>query len=274
MRASKYLSILFFLNCSSVLAIDQIYFCDVQTTNSHWALSTRVLISYDGHSNTAKALKIAPGNDCISEWSCKLHTLNIKKIGNGYKLYGDTSKEWAPHVKESLELNLNLTSMQLDTEGKAFNSATKQNDVSLFSGKCEYIDNIHAAVKINHSGLIRQFVFSGVSLKSRNNEGMTSLHYGAIHSTNETLELLLDLGINVSDTDNKGNTALHYAAIRDDIGAIALLVKGGAEIDSKNKTGQTPLNLSTLYGNIKASRYIKDKYLKTTNDIETLQKGR
>ncbi len=81
-----------------------------------------------------------------------------------------------------------------------------------------------------------------ISVHSRDNFGMTPLHFAASHSKIEAIKLLLDSNANIDSKDNEGMTPLHWTAYNNQVEALALLLDRGANIKSTNKDGETLIN--------------------------------
>ena len=85
---------------------------------------------------------------------------------------------------------------------------------------------------------------------SRNNRN--ALHYAAMNSSYETIDLLMKNGFNPNSQDKNQNTALHLAINNYSVKSLNNLVKNGANINALNKYKQTPLILATKRSNYEA----------------------
>lgn len=82
---------------------------------------------------------------------------------------------------------------------------------------------------------------------SRNNRN--ALHYAAMNSSHNTIDLLMKNGFNPNSQDKNQNTALHLAINNVSVKPLNILVKTGANINALNKYKQTPLILATKRSN-------------------------
>lgn len=94
---------------------------------------------------------------------------------------------------------------------------------------------------------IQLLLANGDIVLSRDDEGLTPLHYAALSSqatvNNITIRSLLDAGADVNATDNRGRTPLHEAyEERDSTGSARILLNAGADVNIADVEGRTPLH--------------------------------
>lgn len=77
--------------------------------------------------------------------------------------------------------------------------------------------------------------------------GRSALHYAAINSNRNMLNLLLNNGFDINFKDKKGNTPLHYAIEKSATNCVEMLINNGANINTPNIKQQTPLHLAVLH---------------------------
>lgn len=99
------------------------------------------------------------------------------------------------------------------------------------------------------------------------------LHCGGSHSSNDTVQILLEKGFDPTIQDNDGWNALHYAAWENNLDAMDLIlsrdpIPGAAQakwdpilIESKTNNGWTPLMCAARSGKCEATKHLLEKYL-------------
>ena len=94
------------------------------------------------------------------------------------------------------------------------------------------------------------------TLQSRDNQGLTPLHYAAISNTDDMtgrlLELLEEQGLLatlVDDIDVDGWTPLHWACRQSNNIIVELLIAKNANTSAKTRGGWTPRHIAILHGN-------------------------
>ncbi|MEW6320785.1 MAG: ankyrin repeat domain-containing protein [Acidobacteriota bacterium] len=89
---------------------------------------------------------------------------------------------------------------------------------------------------------VRRLVRQGGDVNAAQGDGMTALHWAAVHGDAEMASLLLVAGANPRATTRLGAfTPLHLAAQGGHAAVAARLIAGGAEVDAESGTGATPL---------------------------------
>jgi len=85
----------------------------------------------------------------------------------------------------------------------------------------------------------------GADIFSKNNDGVTALHYAAYRGHVGSVALLIEKGAPVNVPDNKGLSPLHNAVVSDQDEAAAYLIYKGALVDALDAEGETPLHIAT-----------------------------
>lgn len=70
----------------------------------------------------------------------------------------------------------------------------------------------------------------------------------------DAIKDFLDSGVDIKSVDAFRNTGLHIASRNQDLPTVKLLIEHGAEVNARNETGHTPLSLA--YGHHKPSNLI------------------
>ncbi len=100
---------------------------------------------------------------------------------------------------------------------------------------------------------VRALLKRGVDVNAAQGDGMTALHWAAMHADDELTGMLLYAGANVRATTRLGGYGpLHLAA---EVGAgpvIDLLVKAGADVGARTSTGASTLMLAARSGSADA----------------------
>jgi ankyrin repeat protein len=97
---------------------------------------------------------------------------------------------------------------------------------------------------------VRQLLRSGADANQSQGDGMTALHWAAMHGDAAIAEMLIVAGANTRATTRIGGfTALHLASQAGREAAVPALLKGGAPVDAQTSTGATALMLAARSGN-------------------------
>jgi hypothetical protein len=83
----------------------------------------------------------------------------------------------------------------------------------------------------------------GGSVSSRDETGMTPLHWAAHGGHGDVAQALLQRGSDLSATNRDGWTPLHFAACAGHVGMVKQLLSAGAVADAPNAAGRTPLQV-------------------------------
>jgi uncharacterized protein len=97
---------------------------------------------------------------------------------------------------------------------------------------------------------VRQLLKGGADANEAQGDGMTALHWAALHGDAALAEMLVVAGANVRATTRIGGyTPLHLASQNGRAAVAAALVKGGTPVNTRTTTGATPLMLAAASGN-------------------------
>ncbi len=98
---------------------------------------------------------------------------------------------------------------------------------------------IHEAVKSGNVNTVVSLIEQGVSLDTRDSDGLTPLHVAASKGHKEIALLLLEKGADVKAQDKDGLTPLHVATSKGHKEIVALLVEKGRNVKAnKNRFTQ------------------------------------
>ena len=86
----------------------------------------------------------------------------------------------------------------------------------------------------------------GFSVKDRDDEGNTPLHFAAAFSKPYVITSLTEAGANVNARNETGNTPLHYAAASSYPDVTIALTEAGADVNARDSRGLTPLHFAAL----------------------------
>jgi len=93
-------------------------------------------------------------------------------------------------------------------------------------------------------------ILAGMDPNTKNSEGITPIHYAALHGHSVCIEPLVNVGAQLNSRDLHHDTALHISAEYGDLKTMAQLVKFGADVNLENEDGNTPLMISMFEGNL------------------------
>lgn len=86
-----------------------------------------------------------------------------------------------------------------------------------------------------------------VTVKQKDKDEWSLLHYAARDSCPDVVTILLDRGSDINITTRSRMTALHLAAIAGDKISVDILLKAGARKNEADRRGWTPLHVSSAY---------------------------
>jgi ankyrin repeat protein len=112
-----------------------------------------------------------------------------------------------------------------------------------------FCDEIHDAAKNGDLAKVQELLKKNPSLaSSKDNYGLTPLHWAAVNGNKALAELLLANKAEVNATNASGATPLHAAAMTGHETVAELLLANKAEVNAKNYDGLTPLYLAAMEG--------------------------
>jgi ankyrin repeat protein len=119
---------------------------------------------------------------------------------------------------------------------------------------------VAAAAMRGDAAAVRALVKDGKDVNAAQGDGMTALHWAAMHGDADLTSTLLYAGANVRATTRLGGyTALHLAAQAGEAAAMARLIAGGANTGAPTSTGATPLMLASASGKADAVRLLLEQ---------------
>ncbi len=106
---------------------------------------------------------------------------------------------------------------------------------------------------------VRALLKSGADVNAAQGDGMTALHWAAMHGDFEMSTMLLQAGANVRAQSRLGGyVPLHLAAQAGSAAVIDQLLARGAAVNQTTTTGATPLMLAASSGNVAAATRLMD----------------
>ena len=119
---------------------------------------------------------------------------------------------------------------------------------------------VAAAAMRSDAAAVRTLVKDGKDVNAAQGDGMTALHWAAMHGDADLTSSLLYAGANVRATTRLGGyTALHLAAQAGEAGAMGRLIAGGANVGAVTATGATALMLASASGKAEAVRLLLEQ---------------
>jgi ankyrin repeat protein len=120
---------------------------------------------------------------------------------------------------------------------------------------------VAAAAMRRDAPAVRALVKDGRDVNAAQGDGMTALHWAAMHGDADLAATLLVAGANVRATTRLGGyTALHLAAQAGDAAVMARLIGGGANANAVTTTGATALMLAAASGNAEAVTLLLEQH--------------
>jgi ankyrin repeat protein len=108
---------------------------------------------------------------------------------------------------------------------------------------------VAAAAEARDLAKVRALLRQGADVNAAQADGMTALHWAAMHGDAELATMLLYAGANLRATSRLGGyTPLHLASQGGSGTMIDVLVKAGADVKAPTATGATPLMLAAASG--------------------------
>lgn len=98
------------------------------------------------------------------------------------------------------------------------------------------------ACKAGDAEQVKKLLDAGISPDTKDDRGISSLHYAVGVDRLDLLKLLMDRKADPKVVDNQGNTLLHYAAGYGHQQTTEYFMQCGLPINARNKAGETPLD--------------------------------
>jgi uncharacterized protein len=106
---------------------------------------------------------------------------------------------------------------------------------------------------------VRALLKQGADVNAAQGDGMTALHWAAMHGDLELAQMLMYAGANPrAATRLNGYTPLFLASREGQASIVEALLKAGVDADARSSTGSTPLMLAAASGNVEAVRRLLD----------------
>lgn len=95
---------------------------------------------------------------------------------------------------------------------------------------------------------VKNCLAKGINVNTKDDRGITPLHYAAWHGRVPVVEILIQAGANVNVHDNLGTTPLHNAAWKGQNDVAKMLLAAKANVNAKTLEGATPLHSAAQRG--------------------------
>ena len=118
---------------------------------------------------------------------------------------------------------------------------------------------VAASAQARDLAAVRTLLKSGADVNAAQGDGMTALHWAAMHGDAEMTTMLLQAGANARAQSRLGGyVPLHMAAQSGSADVIDHLLSRGADVNQPTTTGATPLMLAAASGSVAASERLID----------------
>jgi len=124
----------------------------------------------------------------------------------------------------------------------------KDNPDLVFSKDNKGMSPLHWAAQAGHKDVAELLLAKGADVNAMDNEGRMPLHLAGRQGRRDVTELLLANGADVNAKNNDGRTPLHLAASMGRQDIVILLLANKADVNAKTTDGQTPLHLAASMG--------------------------
>jgi hypothetical protein len=114
-------------------------------------------------------------------------------------------------------------------------------------------------VKRGNAYKVIEFLREGANVNTRDEDGLTPLHYAASRGYVEVARLLLENGADVNAKNEHGITPLHVAASEGHAEVVRLLLEHGADANARDEDGLTPLHNAAANGHLDVVKLLLEK---------------
>ncbi len=112
------------------------------------------------------------------------------------------------------------------------------------------ISRLHRAMEKDDELSLTMMLEEEASIKARDTQGRTPLHYAAKSGKHKNIGVLILFGkagkADIDARDTTGQTPLHKAVWFDNPDSVVALVANGADIKARDNSDQTPLDLARI----------------------------
>ena len=120
------------------------------------------------------------------------------------------------------------------------------------------VSNFMDYIKNNDKLVVKLFVYAGIDINSKDNDGLTALMHCCNKEYLETINFLLNNGADVNIKDKDGVTPLMWSSSKGKLEVVKLLIGKGADINIKNNFGFTALMISSMEGKMEIAKLLID----------------
>jgi ankyrin repeat protein len=107
---------------------------------------------------------------------------------------------------------------------------------------------------------VRYLLRNGHHIESKDNKGITALHYAIMGGHLDIVELLISRGANKEAKDHRGQTPLHSSCNKKEYDIAKLLVNKGADINAREtRGGFTPLQIVCSENNLEMVKFLVER---------------
>jgi ankyrin repeat protein len=108
--------------------------------------------------------------------------------------------------------------------------------------------------------LLRSLIKQAADVNSSQGDGMTALHWAALHGDGESVQVLISAGANLKAVTRLGSySPLYMAAKTGSAPVIDILLKAGADAKSRSNTGITALHMAAISGDAESVRLLGER---------------
>ncbi|KYQ91235.1 hypothetical protein DLAC_08164 [Tieghemostelium lacteum] len=117
---------------------------------------------------------------------------------------------------------------------------------------------LHLAAESGNESIVR-FLSLLISVTSKDNEGMTPLHWAALEGKTLSVSCLLSNKADPNDKDNNGETPLYLAALKGSSQCLLSLINSRGQVNLQTNNGNTPLHIAIMNQNVECVELLIEK---------------